>query len=694
MKASIKWLKEFADFSLAPEELADALTMTGLEVEDIKDAEGDPILEISVTPNRPDCLSIKGIAREISAILNVPLNDVPISIEIEEGVRPLIEIKEPDICPRYASRIIRGVKTGPSPEWITTRLQSHGIRPVNNVVDITNYVLLETGHPLHAFDLDRLEGDRIVVRTAGSANKFQTLDNEKRTLAGDMLMIWDEKKPVAIAGIMGGLDTVVSETTSNILLESAYFDPVSIRRTSKTLNLSSESSYRFERGADIKGVVPALNRVTGLIIEIAGGTATKTTDVYMKPHVSENISVVFEKINNILGVKVEPALIQELLSRLGIESRPGGLRLSVTPPSFRPDIQRDMDVIEEIARLYGYDNIPITLPITIMQPVSENPGWAFVTKVKDASRKAGYSEVINYSFLNPIVLDKLRIPEEDERRNLMKIRNPLKKEAEALRTTLIPALLENVRTNINRGEKSIRFFEVSRVFFDKNERAGEEEEISGEGLPNEVLKMAAVYLKDMGSVLWHNEHDGFYDIKGMLENLLLELGIRTYSIIRNASAAEPYLHPGKSCVIKTGDRIIGSLGTLHPDAAQNFDVPAETNLLEIDMEGLLRSIPAKISYSPLPRYPYVERDIAIIVSDDITSAKVEDTIWNINTGIIESINLFDIYTGKPIPKGQKSLAFSIRYRAGDHTLTDNEVNELHTKILEKLKKSLQAELRS
>ncbi|HDH50104.1 MAG TPA: phenylalanine--tRNA ligase subunit beta, partial [Nitrospirae bacterium] len=329
MKASIKWLKEFADFSLAPEELADALTMTGLEVEDIKDAEGDPILEISVTPNRPDCLSIKGIAREISAILNVPLNDVPISIEIEEGVRPLIEIKEPDICPRYASRIIRGVKTGPSPEWITTRLQSHGIRPVNNVVDITNYVLLETGHPLHAFDLDRLEGDRIVVRTAGSANKFQTLDNEKRTLAGDMLMIWDEKKPVAIAGIMGGLDTVVSETTSNILLESAYFDPVSIRRTSKTLNLSSESSYRFERGADIKGVVPALNRVTGLIIEIAGGTATKTTDVYMKPHVSENISVVFEKINNILGVKVEPALIQELLSRLGIESRPGGLRLSV-----------------------------------------------------------------------------------------------------------------------------------------------------------------------------------------------------------------------------------------------------------------------------------------------------------------------------------------------------------------------------
>ncbi len=696
MKASFKWLKEFVDFSLTPAEIANALTTAGLEVENIvpnsRDGD-DSILEIDVTPNRPDCLGITGIAREISAILKLPLKDKPVSIQKEAGTRPLIKIEDPHLCSRYSSRIINGVEVKPSPEWISKRLESHGFRPTNNIVDITNYVLLEIGHPLHAFDLDKLDDNCIVVKSAGSVNKFQTLDNENRTLSKDMLLIWDVKKPVAIAGVMGGLNTEVTASTVNILLESAYFDPLSIRRTSKVLNLSTEASYRFERGTDINIIIPALDRATQLIIEIAGGNTTKITDIHLKPFCPQHISIKLEKINNILGFEIKPSVVQELLTRLRIENKIGGTRIIVTPPSFRQDIQSDMDVIEEIARLYGYDKIPVSLPKITMQPVSKNTVWDLKKTVKDSMRKSGYSEAINYSFLNPSVLDKLRLSQEDTRRNLIKIRNPLRKEEEALRTTLIPALLDNVRLNINRGEKSLRFFEISSVFLHV-----------GQKLPNEVLKMGAVYLKDNGAFLWQDGHDGFYDLKGALENLFLELRIKNYSFTQNSSSEsipksrddlnEPYLHPGKSCIIKIDSQIIGVLGILHPDVAQSFEVTPETNVLELDIDRLFSSIPSKITYSPLPKYPYIERDVAIIISEDITAATAETVIWNVNSDMIESVKLFDIYTGKPIPKGKKSLAFSIRYRVGDRTLTDSEVNQLHSKILKELEDSLKAQLRS
>ena len=693
MKASINWLKEFVDFSLSAIELADALTMAGLEVENIEKLEDDYILEISVTPNRPDCLSIRGISREISAVLGLPFKDNVVSIKKEEGAGPSIEIKDAHLCPRYSSRIIHGVEVKPSPEWLSKRLESHGFRTTNNIVDITNYVLLEMGHPLHAFDLDQLAGNCIVVKLADSVNKFLTLDNENRTLNKDMLLIWDSEKPVAIAGVMGGLNSEVTASTVNILLESAYFDPVSVRRTSKALNLSTESSYRFERSADINGLIPALNRATQLIVEIAGGKTTKIVDNYPKPFSPQRISVKLKKINDILGTDIKPSEMQNLLTRLGIENKREGEVIAVTPPSFRQDIQMDMDVIEEIARLYGYNRIPSTLPTTQMQPLRENTRRNLIKKVADTIRKSGYSEVINYSFLNPAVLDKLKLPIEDKRRDLIKIKNPLRKEEEALRTTLIPALLDNARLNINRGEKSLRFFEISSVFFN-----------TGQKLPDEVLKMAAIYLKDDRASLWEHRHDGFYDLKGALENLFSELRIENYSFIQDSSLNEPYLHPGKSCVIKiegsssrdlgTDSEIVGSLGTLHPDVAQIFDVPPEANILELDIDRAFSFMPSRVIYSQLPKYPFVERDIAIVVSDAVTVSEAEKAIRNVNSDLIESINLFDIYSGKPIPKGKKSLAFSIRYRAGDRTLTDNEVNQLHSKVLKSLEESLKAELRS
>jgi phenylalanyl-tRNA synthetase beta chain len=372
-----------------------------------------------------------------------------------------------------------------------------------------------------------------------------------------------------------------------------------------------------------------------------------------------------------------------MLTRLGIENRKEGQGITVFSPSFRQDIQRDTDVIEEVARLYGYDRIPKTLPKVEMHPATENQVWNLLHTIKESMRKSGYSEAINFSFLNPSVLDTLRLSPDDRRRDLMMIRNPLKKDEQALRTTLIPALLENAQLNIHRGVKTLRLFEIAKVFFSTDRN-----------LPDEVLKLSAVYVKAEQTSVWQTKHDGFYDIKGALENLLSELGIKQYSFGHGNDTVEQYLHPGKSASVEVNEGSIGVFGALHPQISHELDITPETFVLEVDIDNLLALVPSKISYTPVPKYPYVERDLAIVIPESITASVVEGVIRGIDTSMIESVKLFDIYTGKPIPDGQKSMAFSIRYRAEDRTLTADEVNQLHTKILEKLKETLQAELRS
>ncbi len=684
MKASIKWLKEYVDFSLSAAELSHLLTMAGLEVEGTEEVGDDIILEIAVTPNRPDCLSIRGIAREISANLGLPLKKIPISIKTEGGDGPDIQIEDRELCTRYASRIIYGVKPGPSPEWITKRLEAHGFRSSLNIVDITNYVLLEMGHPLHAFDLDRLAGKKIAVKRAGSVKEFQTLDGEKRALNNDMLLIWDAEKPVAIAGVMGGLNTEVTLSTVNILLESAYFRPDSIRRTAKRLGLATESSYRFERGADVNGLTDALDRAAQMIVEIAGGAVTDVSDNYPEPYSPKEIIVRPDRLNSLLGVDIDKTVALGFLENLGFKCKSGEKGIHATPPSFRPDIQREVDIIEEIARLYGYDKIPSTLPVIKMQPLPDSTKRGVINNIKDFMVKSGYMEVINLSFLNPTALDNLNIPAADNRRNLIYIKNPLRKEDAALRTSLVPSLLENVSLNMSRGERALSFFEISRVFF-----------ASGEKLPDEVLQMAAVYCKDTSDAVWQKKHEGFFDIKGALENLFKELKIKDYSFEPDRSFHEPYLHPGKSSLIKIGGEVFGSIGALHPGIAERLDLTGDISLFEIyDLKKLLSVMPSEIKFAPLPKYPYVERDLAIIVSKDVTVARAKAIISGIDTTIIESVKLFDIYTGKPVPPDKKSLAFSIRYRASDKTLTDSEVDSLHSAILRELESSIKAELRS
>lgn len=685
MKASYNWLKEFVDFDMPPLELGHMLTVAGFEVEAVEEIDGDTVFDIGVTPNRPDCLSIRGIAREISAVLEMPLKDVSAEIEKAEGEGPVVEIEDPVLCPRYSSRIITGVKPGPSPEWLSKRLESCGIRPTSNIVDVTNYILLELGQPMHAFDLDKLAGKKIAVKKAGSIDKFTTLDDEERKLSKDMLLIWDNEKPVAIAGVMGGGNTEVSGSTANILLESAYFNPSSVRRTSKALNLSTESSYRFERGVDREAVTLAMDRAAQLIMKTAGGQVTSITDEYPSQFESRNISVTFSRINEIIGVDIEKKFIEKTLNDLGMKIVVKGDVVNIVPPSYRADIERDIDIIEEVARIYGYDNIPSTMPVMQMNPVSEHRSQELVRKMKNLMTRSGYSEVINYSFLNPDVLDRLNLTDTDRRMDLIYVRNPLRKEDSAMRTTLIPAILNNVNTNLNRGERMLRFFEISNVFLASDGK-----------LPDEVVQLSAAFHKEKESAasIWESAHEGFYDLKGVFENIFSDLKIKDVSFAAEPPA-EPYLHPGKSCSIMIDGKKAGAIGALHPGVAEAFDISGDITVAEIyDIMNILEAIPSKTAYTSLPKFPYVERDAALLVDNSVTVASVKKEILGVGSKIIETVNLFDIYKGKSIPDGKKSMAFSIRFRSPDRTLTDNEVDEIHSEIIKRLQGSLNAELRS
>jgi phenylalanyl-tRNA synthetase beta chain len=683
MKATYDWLKEFVDFDISPEELAHAITMAGLEVEEIEEIDGDTVFDIGITPNRADCLSIRGIARDISAILGLPLKMSSVTIAGEDGRGPEVEILDPDLCHRYSARVIRDVKTGPSPDWMVRRLEACGIRPASNIVDVTNYVLLELGQPLHAFDLDRLDGGRILVQRAGTVDTFTTLDDEERNLLPETLLIMDGAKPVALAGVMGGQNTEVTDSTSNILLESAWFQPSSVRRTSKSLNLSTESSYRFERGVDKEAVTLALDRASQLIAELAGGSVSQITDIYPHRFASRKVTVSFERIRSLIGADIDSTFIEKTLGNLGFQVGKDDGVLSIVPPSFRDDIEMDVDIAEEIARLYGYDNIPATLPVIQMSHTPEHAMQQFIRTVKMSFVKSGYSEVINYSFVNPAALESLQLSPGDTRKKLIYIKNPLRQEESALRTSLVPALLNNVSMNLNRGEKELRFFEVSKVFLS-----------SGEKLPREVTQAGIVYHKDKSRSMWENRHEGLYDLKGMIENMFSSFKIDV-SFLQNPETPEPYLHPGRSCTIMIDDTIAGSLGSLHPAVAEAFDITGDITIAEFhDVEKMADAIPSSTTYVSLPKYPYTERDISVIVTDDVSVAEIRNEILKVDSEIIESVVLFDVYKGKPIPADRKSIAFGIRYRSVERTLTDSEVDQVHGEITERLKNTLHAELRS
>ncbi len=687
MRASLEWLKEFVPVSAPALEIAHRLTMLGLEVEAVEQVDRDTVFEINVTPNRPDCLSIIGVARELSAAFGAALTFPEHEVQAETGGPDFnVDIHDPALCRRYAGRIVKGLKTGPSPEWLKSRLEKCGIRSKNNVVDITNYVLLELGHPLHAFDLGTIKGRRIQAGTTkdvkGRPEKllFRALDGNERELPEDALLIWDAEDPIAIAGIMGGLETEVSGTTVDIFIESAYFDPLTVRRTSRATGLKTEASFRFERGADIKMLQNALDRAAFLMQKIAGGTVYGKIDIYPGKYTPERISISYEKINRVLGLDLTEAEISRYLDGLGFLVEKGKGYYSITAPAYRVDIQRDADIIEEVARVYGYERIPAVLPAAVAGIEGQDNARklfseALLKELKVSFLKSGFTEVINYSFMGERDLELLGIDKDDARWRKVQIKNPLRAEDAFMRTTLIPALIGNIVYNVSHDNRAFRLFETSRVFLNGSNLPGP--------LPEERNHLAAILYKEKMRSLYKDDTPDFFVVKGVIEALFDSLRITAYSFARST---EPFLHPGQSADISVGGLKIGYVGALSPVIVDRLDIKAQRPsiiLMELDID--LLSPPAQsmkmLRYCPLPRYPYSERDTALVIDESLESSEIVALLKSYSSEMIEGITLFDVYQGKNIPEEKKSLAFSIRYRAPDRTLKDEEVDALHNQIV-------------
>lgn len=641
------------------------------------------VFELEITPNRPDCLSLIGVAREIRAETGNELKFPHINIkESKEDIQKYTSVKidAPDLCPRYAARVIRNVKLGESPQWLKQRLESIGMGTINNIVDITNFVLMEYGQPLHAFDYNKLAENRIIVRRAAEGEKITTLDEEERKLTPDMLVIADAEKPVALAGIMGGYDSEITETTCDVLLESANFNPSSVRATAKTLGLNTEASYRFERGADPEVVIPALDRASQLIAEIADGTICDgIIDVYPGKREPLQLQLRPDRVNFILGTELETVEIEQILSRLGFELKTlhsEGIIYQVSVPSFRSDVTREIDLIEEIARVYGYDNIPTALPKGDIPIPAPNVSTEVKRRIRHYLLGSGLMEAVNYSFNHPECFEKIRLAADNPLRDTLKLQNPLSPEMSVLRTTLIPSLLENARHNHNHQIDNIALFEMSTVFIQAEEPA----------------RIAGILAGEIGAGVYASPYrqPDFFDIKGIVEGLLEVCGITGYTF---QNTANPTFHPGRSAEVSFENRHIGFLGEAHPIVLENYELPYKAYLFELDLEEISDASEFSIRFEPIPIYPSVQRDLAIVVDQHLQSDKPIEIINAIGGELVESIRLFDLYVGDQVPEGKKSLAYTITYHSADETLTDKAVNDLHDKVIQQLNQELGAELR-
>jgi len=682
MRISFEWIKDFVDISASAEEAAHRLTMSGLEIEGMETVDGDVVMEVNVTPNRPDCLNVLGTAREVAAAFGLPLKKPEASIGALEKGDIRVEIDTPELCARYSGRLIKGVAVGDSPDWMQKRLEKCGIRAINNVVDVTNYVLLEFGHPLHAFDADRIADRVIRVAKAGKNRSLRTLDGVERRLSEDTLLIWDGREPVAIAGIMGGERSSVGASTRNIFLESAYFDPSSIRRSSRNLGLKSESSYRFERGTDREFLETALNRASLLIQEIAGGMIHEIVDLYPGKYVPVAVEVPYHRVNSLLGTNLEKEEMLRILETIEITTSDRGDLFTAFPPAFRGDIKEPVDIIEEIARCYGYGRVPVTVPKTPLPDGILNRKERNLDKIRETVRKSGFTEVINYSFMNPGDLDLLFLPAGDKRRRSVILKNPLRQEDSLMRTTLIPSLINNFLYNLARGTREIALYESSRVFIDE-----------GGQLPNEELRLAGIFFREDSPAVWQEQVPPFFIVKGVLQTLFEEMKAGEYSL---APSVEVFLHKGKSADIICKGQKIGFVGEISPHILERLNLKIrkpEIVVFELSLDILLSLAKGRTTYAQIPKYPSVERDIALVVDDRMTSGEVLDVLRGYVSPLIESTELFDYYKGKNIPPDKKSLGFRVVYRSKDRTLTDSEVESEHGALVEYILKKTAGALR-
>lgn len=651
----------------------------------------DVRFEIGLTPNRPDCLSVIGVAREVSAMSGNPLN-LPEPKVVEAGppidIETSVTIVEPDRCPRYAARLIKGVKIGPSPDWMVRRLESVGMRSINNVVDVTNFVLLELGHPLHAFDFSLLRDRRIVVKSAADGDLFTTLDSQPRQLGSSDLTICDGEGPVALAGVMGGENSEIKPETTDVLLESAYFDPNTIRRTSKRLGIHTESSHRFERGADVNMVPLALDRAADLIQQLAGGIiATGRIDAYPRKIEQKALSLTAWRTSEVLGVNVDALDIKRFLTSIDFKvdlahDREDGA-LTVKVPSFRPDIEREIDLIEEVARLNGYDNIPVTMPASQLICHQEPSHRQQVRNLRDYMVGAGFSEIINYSFVANESWDRISLATDDYRRKTVRVLNPLTEEQAVMRTSLVPSVLDTVSRNLAYRNTDLQLFELRPVFLDAD--------VSD--LPTEKMCLTVALCGRRSPEGWAQDRSDvdFFDLKGVTEGLLSRFNAT--GIEWSNSETEPFLHPGKSCAINIQGKTVGTLGEVHPQTLEAFEIDQPVYLLDLDLTVLFSVIGEHPGFRPLSRYPDVYRDSAFLIDDNVDAARVFEVLGGIKNKTVEDLVLFDLYRGKGIPEGKKSVAIRVRYRSLEKTLTDEEIQSVHGKIVRTMQKKLGAEIR-
>ncbi len=684
MIVSLQWLKEYVHISCSARELAHKLTMSGIAVERVETLTGDFTLELDLTPNRGDCLGLINLAREVAALhgtnIKLPLIELKENDErIEEYIN--IEIYDPDLCPRYAARLIKNVQIKPSPDWMQERLIKAGVRPINNVVDITNYVMLETNQPLHAFDYDLLgEQKTIIVRRATPMETITTLDDQERTLDDNDLLISEESRPLALAGIMGGKETEIHENTRNVLLESAHFFSRGIRKTAKRLNLRSNSSTRFEKGVDPEGVVFAINRAASLMAQWADGEIVGAVlDVHPNPMPPRTINVNPDQVNKLLGCSLYPAEMKAILNRLHFSVENEGNTLLVDIPGYRPDLLQEVDLIEEIARIYGYDNIPAQLPV--LDP--GQGGRSSYQKFKDevltlASRN--FMETINYSFVSPRHFDMLTLFPHNSCRRALKIANPMSEEQSVMRTLLIPGLMEVISRNLARKNNDLAFFEMGMVYIPQED-----------GLPREKLKLGAAVTGNTGINWLKKQIDmDFYYLKGILEDLLQRLGVKEYSFIEGQ---EEFYHPGRSAYIKMEEEIIGHMGEIHPRVAQHFELKQRTCALELELDKLYPCWEQKKEIMPISKFPGMERDLAVVVQEQVSSSLLIKVIKDAGGLLLTNIEVFDVYAGEQVPEGYKSIALRLAFLSHEKTLSDEEVNQYMHQIIDHLSRALNAQLR-
>jgi phenylalanyl-tRNA synthetase beta chain len=679
MKISLNWLKDYIELDLSLPALIEKLNMIGLIVEVWEEKGSDVVLDIETYANRPDTLGHLGVARELAAALDLNLKEQNWPLEeIEQKTSDLadVQIWDDDLCPRYSGLVVRGIQVGPSPEWLRKRIEAVGLKSTNNVVDVTNYVLFATAHPIHAFDLAKISGRKIIVRRATDGEILRSLEDSDISLTPEMLVIADSKKPIALAGVIGGEESSVKESTEDVFIESAFFDPVSIRKTSKKTGISTDASYRFERGADISFPPQAALMVASLLTQLGGKASKGITDSYPKPRKEKTVVLRHHRISNLLGLEIDEEFALRTLASLGFQvgiQQRGVWQVKV--PQFRVDVEREADLIEEIARFYGYDKIPASFPpLRVLEPPVE-PKRERINKLRQLLFHNGFDEVLNFSFSDPEKEARLQTG-----MKAIEIRNPISSKASLLKTTLLGGLLENIAWNKNRGAEGVHIFEIGDVYFWQNQTKREQ------------LTLALATTGLVGPAQWRRKsvETDFFRVKGTLESLLTYSRYEPFSFKEEDHA---FFEQGFSLALIYKEETVGYCGLLKKNLLDSYSLKDHVWAAELNLALLFEKQPYSFEYTQVARFPSITRDVSFIADKSVDYQDIKEVVENLSLPYLTTFDVYDRFSGSSIPMGKISLSFRFVFRHPQRTLLAKEVDALQAKIINSLVTRFKFQLR-